>query len=76
MSGLFTPEAPTDVFRTVSQERAERLAAQEQERAERDRVSSIQKQLQQQTVFRNRGFGLRSLLGPFGGARSSLLGSG
>lgn len=41
-----------------------------------DRVSAIQRQLRQEGVFRNRGYGLRSLLGPLGGSRTSLLGSG
>jgi hypothetical protein len=56
--------------------RNEDLPAGEVLPEERDRVSAIQRQLAQETLFRNRGYGLRSLLGPLGGAKTSLLGSG
>lgn len=55
-----------------------RLRDQEQARAEDARTNSIQGNLRLETRLRNRRFGLRSLLGPLGGARSgvrSLLGS-
>jgi hypothetical protein len=56
--------------------RGEDLAAGEILPEERDRVSAIQRQLAQETLFRNRNYGLRSLLGAFGGGKTSLLGSG
>jgi hypothetical protein len=48
-----------------------------QQRAEGDRIKALQDQLALETRYRNRRFGLRSLLGPFGRpALKSLLGSG
>jgi hypothetical protein len=75
MSGLFqdNPHTPPP---SATQVRADQLAQSEQDRAEQNRLSSIQSQLAQETTFRNRGFGLRSLLGPLGQAKTSLLGSG
>jgi hypothetical protein len=79
MSGLFSNQEsydPATVAANAAAARADQLAQQESDRAEAGRISSIQSQLAQETVFRNRGFGLRSLLGPLGSAKTSLLGSG
>lgn len=84
MSGLLAPDTTPDLFRAVreppgpseAEQRAAALAEEESARSEKGRISSIQEQLAQETVFRRRGFGLRSLLGPLGTGRSSLLGSG
>lgn len=75
MSALFqdNPHTPAP---SAAQQRSDALAQQESDRSEANRVSSIQSQLAQETIFRNRGFGLRSLLGPLGQAKTSLLGSG
>lgn len=76
MSSLFAPDPPAPQAPSAAQQRADALAAQEQDRAETSRISTIQKQLAQETIFRNRGFGLRSLLSGIGPAKTSLLGSG
>lgn len=79
MSGLFSTGNgydPSVIARNESIARSDALAQQESDRSEANRISSIQSQLAQETVFRNRGFGLRSLLGPLGQAKTSLLGSG
>lgn len=76
MSGLFSGDAGVVQPVSAAQQKADTLAQQESDRSEANRVSSIQSQLAQETVFRNRGFGLRSLLGPLGQAKTSLLGSG
>jgi hypothetical protein len=77
MSSLFSsgPNG-TPPSSTPDQSKADAMAQQESDRSEAHRVSSIQSQLAQETIFRNRGFGLRSLLGPLGQAKTSLLGSG
>jgi hypothetical protein len=77
MSGLFSsPPDPVHPVPSASQQRADELAQRERDRSENDRVSGIQKQLAQETIFRNRGFGLRSLLGPLGQGTRNYLGSG
>jgi hypothetical protein len=77
MSGLFASDEPQQQAPSATQQRADFLAQQEQDRSERDRISTIQKQLQLETLSRGRGYGIRSLFsGLTGGSRTSLLGSG
>jgi hypothetical protein len=74
MSGMFGSQEPTGP--TPAQLRADELAAAENERSERGRIDSIQRQLRQETTSRSRGFGLSSLFGALSSGRKSLLGSG
>lgn len=76
MSSLFGAGDGNIKGPTESQAKADAMAEREQQRSETDRITSIQRQLAQETVFRNRGYGLRSLLGPLGAGKTSLLGSG
>lgn len=76
MSGMFGSSEPAVSGPSPSQARADALAAAENERSERSRVDSIQRQLRSETTARSRGFGLSSLFGALGSARKSLLGSG
>jgi hypothetical protein len=55
---------------------ADKLVNAEQQRTERSRLEAIQNQLRLETASSSRGYGLRSLFGALGSARSSLLGSG
>lgn len=60
----------------TNEEKANALIDAETARTEKQRIAAIQQQLQQETTFRNRGYGLRALFGALGGGRSTLLGSG
>lgn len=73
MSSLFsTPEVPQEDPEIARQRKLE------QERAESGRIRATQDQLQQETLIRNRGFGLGSLIRVGRGRRglTSLLGAG
>jgi hypothetical protein len=61
---------------SAAESRATQLADLESQRSERQRVETIQRQLRLETSSRNRGYGLRALIGSLGSGRSSLLGSG
>jgi hypothetical protein len=67
MTSLFKPDVPPPV---VDQQQKD-----EQARAEAANTRATQDQLRQETLLRGRKFGIRSLLGSFGGGNSPL-GSG
>jgi hypothetical protein len=69
------PAATPAIAKSAAEEETDRIIAAEQGRTERDRIQTIQRQLAQETLFRSRGFGLRSLLS-LGGGRRSTLGAG
>lgn len=70
------PAATTATAPSAAEEAANAIINRETQRTERERISSIQQQLAADTIFRGRGYGLRSLLGSLGGGRRSQLGSG
>lgn len=72
MSSLFNSDPPPQAQEDPE---AARLREEERQRAEAARTTATQEQLRQETLFRSRRFGTRSLLGSFGSG-SSLLGSG
>ena len=77
--GGFEGSAPAPTTRTAAsaaEEAANRILDAEQQRSERDRIAAIQRQLSQETAFRARGYGIRSLLGSLGSGRRSVLGAG
>ncbi|MCC6314816.1 MAG: hypothetical protein IT337_12480 [Thermomicrobiales bacterium] len=68
---------PGVIGRAFETQFAAQRRLQEEQRAEDDRIRSIQADLAQTTSRRSSSLGIRSLLGPLGGSfRRSLLGSG